>query len=146
MSVQNKWASYAEVKKTLRDEGIQNSLMFPAKLKLIVEDNMHFCETHQDAWNWFERYIEGTPGNGLQGKSRGKQRRPHKKPRMFRDETKLRKLTKDQADEEKVAAIQTAMDLATHHGSDHELGTDPKETASDSDTNDPLWRKEAYRW
>ncbi|KAJ1154397.1 hypothetical protein NDU88_007149 [Pleurodeles waltl] len=46
-------------------------------------------------------------------------------------ESKLQKRAKEQADEEKEAAIRGVADLATHRGSAHELGMDPKEMAID---------------
>ncbi|KAJ1154398.1 hypothetical protein NDU88_007150 [Pleurodeles waltl] len=71
-----------------------------------------------------------TPWNGQQHKSRGKQCHPNKETLKV---TKLQKRAKEQVDEEKEAAIRAVADLANHRGSDHELGMDPKEMATDSD-------------
>ncbi|KAJ1144356.1 hypothetical protein NDU88_010655 [Pleurodeles waltl] len=107
--------------------------MFPAKLKLTMDEKTHFCEPPQEAWERFECYKAGIPWNGQQRKSRGKQHHPNKKPQNSGAKTTLQRPTKKEADEEKEAALRASAELAIQHGSDREMGTNPKGMATDSD-------------
>lgn len=56
LEVQRHRSSFLEVKKALRKEGIQYSLLFPARLKLILDGTTLFFETPNEAWDWLDTY------------------------------------------------------------------------------------------
>ncbi|KAJ1114210.1 hypothetical protein NDU88_002449 [Pleurodeles waltl] len=58
-AVQAKRTAFLEVKKVLQDEGAQYSLMFPPKLKIMLDGTMHFCDDPKGAWDWLDAYRSG---------------------------------------------------------------------------------------
>ncbi|KAJ1154805.1 hypothetical protein NDU88_007548 [Pleurodeles waltl] len=64
-AVQAKRASYTEVKKILRTEGIRSALLFPLKLKIMWAGHTHFCLSPEEAWSWLETYRIGKDDQNL---------------------------------------------------------------------------------
>ncbi|KAJ1203981.1 hypothetical protein NDU88_007762 [Pleurodeles waltl] len=50
--VQAKRATYAVVKRALREEGITYALLFPYRLKPMVDGTIHFFQDPEEAWAW----------------------------------------------------------------------------------------------
>ncbi|KAJ1191730.1 hypothetical protein NDU88_001046 [Pleurodeles waltl] len=81
LDVQTKRASFLAVKRALRDEGIQYSLLFPAKLKVPIDGKTTFFQTSEGAWEWLEargaqvgRHASGSPSGGEARRGSGKRR------------------------------------------------------------------------
>ncbi|KAJ1205813.1 hypothetical protein NDU88_001239 [Pleurodeles waltl] len=49
-----------EVKKVLREEGLQYSLIFPTKLRIVLDGATHNCDDPEVAWEWTKAYKAGT--------------------------------------------------------------------------------------
>ncbi|KAJ1152675.1 hypothetical protein NDU88_005450 [Pleurodeles waltl] len=64
-NVQAQRGSYLEIKKDLHEEGIQYSLMFPARLQIILNGATHVCSTPEDEWTWLEAHKGAYSSQGL---------------------------------------------------------------------------------
>lgn len=60
--VQRHRASFLEAKKALRKEDIQYSLLFPARLKVMLDGSTSFYSSPEEVWSWLELYRAGTEG------------------------------------------------------------------------------------
>ena len=67
--VQRQRAPFLTVKQEIREQGVQYALLFPAKLRVIVEGNTKFFTDAKEAWDWLELYKAGKEGtwSGTQG-------------------------------------------------------------------------------
>ncbi|KAJ1177344.1 hypothetical protein NDU88_002603 [Pleurodeles waltl] len=108
-AVQAKWLSCMEVKKVLRAEGIQYSLLLPLKLKIMLEGYTHSCQTTEKAWAWLESHTSGTDRPRFIRPQAPKRRR---KRRPLRDrEEGMTKPTPQQVDQKKRAALRATASL-----------------------------------
>ncbi|KAJ1151473.1 hypothetical protein NDU88_004253 [Pleurodeles waltl] len=57
--VQNRWATFLEVKQALREEGLCYFLLFLSKLKVILDGVTHFFQEPDEVWTWLEAYHKG---------------------------------------------------------------------------------------
>ena len=62
LNVQRRRFSFMAVKRELREAGIQYSLMFPARLKVMLDGNTTFFNEPEEAWSWLELYRKGEVG------------------------------------------------------------------------------------
>ncbi|KAJ1187423.1 hypothetical protein NDU88_004199 [Pleurodeles waltl] len=60
LAVQARRATFLEMKQALREEGLRYSLLFPSKLKIILDGTTHFFQEPDEAWAWLESYRAGT--------------------------------------------------------------------------------------
>ncbi|KAJ1163355.1 hypothetical protein NDU88_003814 [Pleurodeles waltl] len=60
-TVQCQRASFAVVKKRLRPVGLTYSLLFPTRLKILVNGVSFFFPEPTDAWDWVEQHRDETP-------------------------------------------------------------------------------------
>ncbi|KAJ1139071.1 hypothetical protein NDU88_005448 [Pleurodeles waltl] len=80
VAVQSQQATFLGVKRALREEGLRYSLLFPSKLKIILDGTTHFFQEPDEAWAWLESYRTGTMGTKHMeckpSQRRGKRRHP----------------------------------------------------------------------
>lgn len=70
-AVQQQRASFLGVKRRLRDNNIQYSLLFPAQLKIIHGDATHFFTAAEDANDWADRHCQqGSVGESARARKR----------------------------------------------------------------------------
>ncbi|KAJ1218626.1 hypothetical protein NDU88_006204 [Pleurodeles waltl] len=89
--VQNQRASYQTVKKAIRDEELQNSLVFPAKLRIIQDGTTHFCNTPEEPWTWIEAYRMGASHPPPKTQTRESRRKSRRKTRGRPERSFLKK-------------------------------------------------------
>ncbi|KAJ1162936.1 hypothetical protein NDU88_003400 [Pleurodeles waltl] len=110
----------------MREAGIQYSLLFPARLRVILEGHTTFLQTPEEAWKWLETYMaEGNTGTQLGQALRQDHRRVRRKlnrshPRMR--PTPAQKELDRQAALEAAALLQwaTSADEVSRGESDHQ--------------------------
>ncbi|KAJ1143463.1 hypothetical protein NDU88_009772 [Pleurodeles waltl] len=86
IEVQNKRASFMAVKRALHEEGVQYSLLFLARLRVITEDKTAFFQTPVEAWEWLE--VRGS-GGGNRTRMDRPRRRGRSGPRRQRSRNRL---------------------------------------------------------
>ncbi|KAJ1161739.1 hypothetical protein NDU88_002220 [Pleurodeles waltl] len=57
--VQTQRATFLEVKRALREEGLRYSLLFPSKLKVILDGTTHFFQEPDEVLAWLGAYRRG---------------------------------------------------------------------------------------
>ena len=81
LSVQRQRTSFLAVKRELRESGIQYALMFPARLRIMVDGDSRFYTEPQAAWDWLELYKSGKDGRSSQNENHGGAQRKKMKRR-----------------------------------------------------------------
>ena len=120
-TVQAKRNSFLEVKREMCSEGIQYSLRFPAKLRIMLDGSTHIFFTLAEAWDWLETYKrEGSqaPNGGF-------------KPHCYRKNTrrspsfasKPKKPNRTQTEGDKLDAILTTASITNLELLDSDNGT-----------------------
>ena len=85
LSVQKQQASFLAVKRELRNAGIQYALLFPARLRLMLDGESHFYSSPQEAWDWLEVHRAGEDARPSQNDGiRGTQLKKLKRRRTTR--------------------------------------------------------------
>ncbi|KAJ1171681.1 hypothetical protein NDU88_003539 [Pleurodeles waltl] len=119
-AVQSKRASYVEVKKGLGEEGLQYSLTFPSKLKVMLDVKTHFCEDRQTVWSWFDSYKSGSLPADSRCKGEQNKLRPRKRPHRARNKSLPQRPTgeevkweREEVKRKREEALQAATELAT---------------------------------
>ena len=134
-NVQKQRASFLAVKKELRNEGIQYALMFPAKLKIMVDGKANFFVEPREVRDWLELYRKGrdAPPAPAQDKSEWTAPKPKRKKQVWTS----RKPTRTQSEREKRAALRAAGSLTKgkSHGDGDE---DPPEQMTSGTESDPM--------
>ena len=111
------------VKQELRDAEIQYTLMFPARLRIMVDGNTTFFADPNEAWDWLELYKysrDGLSASASEGKA-------PKRSRRKRDNSgwRMNRPTRSQTDQDRKAAIKVAGSLGEQRV---ETGTDGEAT------------------
>ncbi|KAJ1099997.1 hypothetical protein NDU88_005087 [Pleurodeles waltl] len=136
--VQAKRASYLEVKKVLHAEGIRYSLLFPSKLKIMLDGHSHLCQAPDKALAWLESHTSGLIDHDLSGPLVLQRRRKRRSSRDRVQEEGMTKPTLQQVIQEKRAALQAAASLTESGHSGREKSDNPdvpeSEDASDLDS------------
>ena len=134
LSVQRQRASFLAVKRELRNARIQYALLFPSRLRIIVDDESRFYSTPQDAWDWLEVYRAGRdaqpPQNGGPG---GTQRKKMKQRRTNRT---TRGPSRSQAARDRQEALRAAEAIGEtgKSGEVEEINMSPSATEDESET------------
>ena len=59
IAVQQQRATFVNVKHKLRDLGLKYALLFPARLRVILDNKSYFFTEPSDVWNWLEQKVDG---------------------------------------------------------------------------------------
>ena len=135
--VQARRSSFMEVKREMRQEGIKYALMFPAKLRVTLDDSTHIFFTPAEAWDWWETYKAGGGDEVIDRSRRAEGHSKRKRSGSRRRGTKgptQEQVKKDQQRAIKMAADHVNVDVSTpdlerilHGGRDG--GSDSSDTA-----------------
>ncbi|KAJ1155681.1 hypothetical protein NDU88_008410 [Pleurodeles waltl] len=130
---QNKPASYIAVKRALRDEGIQYSLLFPARLRVVTEDRSTFFQTPDEAWQWLKLH---KARGSTTGRVERVGRRSRRGPRRQQSKPQLRaRPIQAQKESAKKAALEAVASLQCRDSSMETSGRD-SDRASESSKED----------
>lgn len=132
--VQAQRVSFIDVKKALQEAGLKFSVIFPAKLRIILDDSTHFCQSPKDTWTWLVAYGKGAP----MPKPQRCPRRPksteglkRKRPKKL---SKLKKPTISQTQQDRKAALQAVTLLMASQSSEKHIGSSSEQPVQSSDS------------
>ncbi|KAJ1215536.1 hypothetical protein NDU88_003144 [Pleurodeles waltl] len=95
----------AELKRALREEGLRYLLLFPSKLKVMLDGGTHFFQEPDEVWAWLETYHKGhTDVNQMDHKRPGRRGKRQRARESQQDRT-VTKPTSQQAHQGKRAAL-----------------------------------------
>ncbi|KAJ1117733.1 hypothetical protein NDU88_005930 [Pleurodeles waltl] len=135
LAVQTRRATLLEEKQALREEGLRYSLLFPSKLKVILDGTTHFLQEPDEVWAWLEANRRGSTDL-----NQAEHRQPH--CRSKRGHTKdsqgdrqVTKPTSQQARQGKRAALQAAASLTEAKSSEDGQRSDPESLNGEDSTD-----------
>ncbi|KAJ1143629.1 hypothetical protein NDU88_009935 [Pleurodeles waltl] len=99
------------VKRALREERLRYSLLFPSKLKVILDDTTCFFQEPDEAWIWLESYSAGALGTKHMDCKPHQRRGKRRYPRESTGSQRVSKPTCQQAHQGKRVALQVAASL-----------------------------------
>ncbi|KAJ1197173.1 hypothetical protein NDU88_001035 [Pleurodeles waltl] len=126
--MQSKRAYFLVVKRALHDEGISYTLLFPSRMKLMVDGNTHFCQDPEEAWARREKYKSGMDRSQLESAENTQRRKGRRRSRSRAQRNWLTKPTPILSEEEKLLVLHAAASLTETNVSDKE-----EEERSDTD-------------
>ena len=134
LNVQRQRFSFMAVKRELREESIQYALMFPARLRVIVDGTTVFFNDPKEAWSWLEHYRKGRSGT-MSTKEESITSKRQRRRGLKRSQKAIRP-TRMQAERDKKAAIRAAEGMnGQKRGTESEGGATGHTTSgSDSET------------
>ncbi|KAJ1138489.1 hypothetical protein NDU88_004872 [Pleurodeles waltl] len=111
LAVQARRATSLEVKWALREEGLRYSLLFPSKLKMMLDGATHSFQEPDEVWTWLESYRAGStdPKQVECKQPRCCDKRRHTKD--FLGDWQVTKPTSQKVHQGKRAALQAAASL-----------------------------------
>ncbi|KAJ1142590.1 hypothetical protein NDU88_008904, partial [Pleurodeles waltl] len=135
LAFQTQRATFLEVKRSLREEGLRYSLLFPSKLKVILDGTTHFFQEPDEVWAWVGAYRRG-PTDIKQVEHRQPHRRG--KRQHAKDSQKDRKVTKPTSKEAcqgKRAALQAVASLTEARSSEDGRRSKPESLNGEDSTD-----------
>lgn len=139
LDVQRHRASFLAVKKALRDEGIQYSLMFPARLQVTLDGKTFFHNDPDEAWSWLETYRAGTDGKGGTREQTAETSRPYRTRRTRRRRPGTQgpstMQTETEKEKERSAALQAVTEISQASGATLLGVTDSEKGTAETDSD-----------
>ncbi|KAJ1100542.1 hypothetical protein NDU88_005624 [Pleurodeles waltl] len=139
LAVQNRRATILEVKRALREEGLRYSLLFPSKLKVILDGNTHFFQEPDEVWALLEAYHKGSADITQMDHKQPRRRGEKRHIRVASKDLQVTKPTNQQACQGKKAALQAAASLTETKSSEDGLRSEPEsqngEDSTDTESN-----------
>mgnify|MGYP002804537231 CR=1 FL=1 len=59
IQIKETWRTFLDVKKQLRKEGLSYAMLYPARLKITIDDKRHICSTPQQVTKLLLEHIQG---------------------------------------------------------------------------------------
>lgn len=137
LEVQRKRASFLAVKKALRDEGLQYSLMFPARLRVTLNEKTHFHDSPEEAWDWLELYKAGAGDVHQVENTLGEKPKPKRLKRTRRTHKMTQRPTTQQTAKERSETLQGVAILSQETSETMERRSDSDKGSAGTDTEFP---------
>ena len=87
LQVQQQRREFLEVKKALRQQELRYAMLFPARLRVVADDKVHFFLDPGEAWQWLENRDPQKKRSPTKGGITLQERRQRSKTRRFDSDT-----------------------------------------------------------